>query len=162
MSDIENIKGRMRAAFATTPLTDDKWQAVLDILHANGYRRCAEGQRTTQWCGEVEKLRHDIERHIDSLAKTEAEVERLKERDAEWERKASAWMASPEAAQRLDGYQELAQRLNVAEAERDALRSALEALVNRCNADFLMATDEANIAAEAALERAYLAARGES
>ena len=64
MSDIENIKGRMRAAFATTPLTDDKWQAVLDILHANGYRRCAEGQRTTQWCGEVERLRHDIERHM--------------------------------------------------------------------------------------------------
>jgi hypothetical protein len=60
MSDIENIKGRMRAAFATTPLTDDKWQAVLDILHANGYRRCAEGQGVTQWCAEVERVRANL------------------------------------------------------------------------------------------------------
>ena len=52
-----------------------------------------------------------------------AEVERLQERDAEWGRKASAWIASPEAAQRLDGYRELAQKLNAAEAERDALRT---------------------------------------
>ena len=51
-----------------------------------------------------------------------AEVERLQERDAEWGRKASAWIASPEAAQRLDGYRELAQRLNAAEAERDVWR----------------------------------------
>ena len=48
MSDTKNITGRMRAAFVATPVGDDRWQAVLDVLHANGYRRCAEGQRSTQ------------------------------------------------------------------------------------------------------------------
>lgn len=37
------------------------------------------------------------------------------------------------------------------------LEAALEALVNRCNADFLLAADGAVIAAEAALERLYRA-----
>jgi hypothetical protein len=35
-------------------------RAVLDLLHANGYRRCAEGQRTTQWCAEVERVRANL------------------------------------------------------------------------------------------------------
>lgn len=37
-----------------------------------------------------------------------AEVERLRARDAEWQQKAAAWMSTPEAAHRLDGYRELA------------------------------------------------------
>jgi mannitol/fructose-specific phosphotransferase system IIA component (Ntr-type) len=64
---------------------------------------------------------HDEEGDYVLYADHAAEVERLQERDAEWGRKASAWIASPEAAQRLDGYRELAQKLNAAEAERDAL-----------------------------------------
>lgn len=87
MSDTENMKGRMRAAFATTPLGDDRWQAVLDVLHANGYRRCAEGQRTTQWCGEVEKLREHVRErellHAQSLDAAVAEVERLRAANAQ-------------------------------------------------------------------------------
>ena len=114
MSDTKNITGRMRATFVATPVGDDRWQAVLDVLHANGYRRCAEGQRVTQWCDRAEK--------------SEAEVARLQARDEEWQRKASAWMASPEAAQRLDGYRELAQRLNAAEAEVERLRKGIAAV----------------------------------
>lgn len=53
------------------------------------------------------------------IARLRAEVERLKARDEEWQRKASAWVASPEAAQRLEGYRELAQKLNAAEAAKD-------------------------------------------
>jgi hypothetical protein len=40
------------------------------------------------------------------------ELCRLHELNQEWERKAATWLASPEAAQRLDGYRELAQRVN--------------------------------------------------
>jgi len=40
------------------------------------------------------------------------ELCRLHELNQEWERKAAIWLASPEAAQRLDGYRELAQRVN--------------------------------------------------
>lgn len=36
--------------------------AILDFLHANGYRRCAEGQRTTQWCERAEKAEAEVER----------------------------------------------------------------------------------------------------
>jgi len=35
--------------------TDSPMVAVLDVLHKAGYRRCAEGQKVTQWCAEVEK-----------------------------------------------------------------------------------------------------------
>ena len=45
---------------------------------------------------------------------------------AAWEQKAANWMASPEAAQRLDGYRDIAQRLNVAEQQRDNLLAALK------------------------------------
>jgi hypothetical protein len=56
----------------------------------------------------------------------------LKERDAaraelaEWAKKAEAWVASPEAAQRLEGYRELGARAAAAENERDSLRAQLE------------------------------------
>jgi len=45
---------------------------------------------------------------------------------AAWEQKAANWMASPEAAQRLDGYRDIAQRLNVAAQQRDELLAALK------------------------------------
>lgn len=60
MSDTKNITGRMRAAFVTTPVGDDRWQAVLDVLHQAGYRRCAEGQAVTQWCAEAERVRANL------------------------------------------------------------------------------------------------------
>jgi hypothetical protein len=57
--------------------------------------------------------------------RTSAELRRLNNLCAEWEKKAATWLASPEAAKRLDGYRELAQRVNTLEA---ALWQALEAL----------------------------------
>jgi len=45
---------------------------------------------------------------------------------AAWEQKAANWMASPEAAQRLKGYRDIAQRLNVAEQQRDNLLAFVE------------------------------------
>jgi hypothetical protein len=54
-----------------------------------------------------------------------AELRRLNNLCAEWEKKAATWLASPESAKRLDGYRELAQRVNTLEA---ALRQAVEAL----------------------------------
>jgi len=72
-------------------------RAVLAVLHANGYRRCAEGQRTTQWCDRAEKAEAEVERlradrgltqptHLDGCWKygpehyecARAEVERLR------------------------------------------------------------------------------------
>lgn len=63
-----------------------------------------------------------------------AQVEALRERNDEWERKASAWMASPQAGQWLDGYRELALRLNVAKAAKDLAyleRNQCVALITR-------------------------------
>ena len=45
-----------------------------------------------------------------------AELRRLHNLCTEWEKKAATWLASPEAAKRLDGYRELAQRVNTLEA----------------------------------------------
>lgn len=54
-----------------------------------------------------------------------AELRRLHDLCAEWEKKAETWLATPEAAKRLDGYRELFQRVDTLEY---ALRQALEAL----------------------------------
>jgi hypothetical protein len=55
-----------------------------------------------------------------------AELRRLHALCGEWENKAATWLASPEAARRLDGYRELAQRLNAAESVNAQLVEALE------------------------------------
>ena len=59
-----------------------------------------------------------------------AELRRLHALNLEWQQKAATWLASPAAAQRLDGYRELAQRLNAAEQQRDALLEALKVMVD--------------------------------
>lgn len=83
-----------------------------------------------------------------------AELRRLHDLCAEWEKKAETWLASPEAAKRLDGYRELAQRVNTLE---DALRQAVEALETARPACFAETTtaaiDDAITTAKQALER---------
>jgi hypothetical protein len=63
--------------------------------------------------------------HQQDIEQAAAELRRLHDLCAEWEKKAATWLASPEAAKRLDGYRELAQRVNTLEA---ALRQAVETL----------------------------------
>ena len=57
-----------------------------------------------------------------------AEVERLQKRDAEWTQVAQTWLASPEAERRLDGYRELAARVEGLTCERDEARAEVERL----------------------------------
>lgn len=63
------------------------------------------------------------------IARRDIEIDRLTHRCAEWEAKAATWMASPEAAQRLDGYRELGQRAARAEQQRDELLAALKDMI---------------------------------
>ena len=58
MRDAYAYAAKMRAG----SLPQEPMRAVLDLLHANGYRRCAEGQRTTQWCDRAEKAEAEVER----------------------------------------------------------------------------------------------------
>jgi hypothetical protein len=44
----------------------------------------------------------------------------------EWAVKAATWMASPEAAQRLDGYRDMGKQIDALEAECEALRKDAE------------------------------------
>ena len=46
----------------------------------------------------------------------------------EWVEKAATWMASPEAAQRLQGYRDLGQQVAQAQNERDEARAEVERL----------------------------------
>ncbi len=59
-----------------------------------------------------------IERHV--TRKLESDLAAAQAEIAGWQEKARNWLASPEAAQRLDGYRELAQQLAEAREERDA------------------------------------------
>lgn len=58
---------------------------------------------------------------------TAAELRRLHAEIEEWRTKAAAWLASPEAAQRLEGYRELGRLAEKAETQRDELRAVLAA-----------------------------------
>lgn len=64
-----------------------------------------------------------------SFSEAATELRRLHQTNLEWQQKAATWFASPEAAQQLAGYQELGQRLNAAEASRDDLLAALQAVL---------------------------------
>lgn len=64
-----------------------------------------------------------------SFSEAATELRRLHQTNLEWQQKAATWFASPEAAQQLAGYQELGQRLNAAEASRDGLLAALQAVL---------------------------------
>jgi hypothetical protein len=65
-----------------------------------------------------------------------AELRRLHALCGEWENKAATWLASPEAAKRLDGYRELAQRLKAAESVNAQLLEALETALDGWQHEF--------------------------
>ena len=93
-------------------MTTEDTDAAIDAARGGAMSRIINGRE--YFCGE--EIEQSFTRWRDArIEELEAEVERLRARDEEWQRKASAWMASPEAAQRLDGYRELAQRVNAAE-----------------------------------------------
>ena len=108
----------------TSDMTDDECRLMLRVVASerDALRAERDDDRRREY-GYSQQTVDALTKERDALM---AEVEALRERNAEWERKASAWMASPEAAQRLDGCRELAQQLNAAEAERDALRADAE------------------------------------
>lgn len=91
------------------------------------------------------------------------DLEHEREKVAAWEQKAANWLASPEAAQRLDGYRDLAQRLNVVEMQRDGLlaelRHCAEVFRQYEQLHILKCTDEG---LEKAHRNGYLAARAEA
>jgi len=79
---------------------------------------------------EALRLADVLETHYDIYVdpvEAASELRRLHALNVEWHEKAATWLASPEAAQRLAGYQDLAQRLNAAEQQRDELLEALKA-----------------------------------
>ena len=73
-----------------------------------------------------------------------AELRRLHALCAEWEKKAATWLASPEAAQRLNGYRELAHRLNAAEQVNAQLLEALEGMLEMWEDDPSYGSDTAD------------------
>ena len=91
--------------------------------------------------------------------KAAAELRRLYKENAEWAEKAKAWLASPEAAHRLDGYRHLAQRLNAVEQQRDELLDALKRVLGRFDPYALRGVEE-NLAAEAAARAAIAKVEG--
>ena len=70
---------------------------------------------------------------MEYITHVEKQRDELLVKVAAWEQKAANWMASPEAAQRLDGYRDLAQRLNIVEQQRDELLAALRGLAASCD-----------------------------
>ena len=70
MSD-ELLHAMCEAYWKAAPGITNSMRNILELLHANGYRRCAEGQRVTQWCDRAEKAEAEVERlraELDEIA----------------------------------------------------------------------------------------------
>jgi hypothetical protein len=65
---------------------------------------------------------------LNRIAQLERERDEARALNVEWSKKAETWMASPEAAQRLQGYRELGQQVAKAQNERDEARAEVERL----------------------------------
>ena len=80
------------------------------------------GTRTAWGCPEcVRELRT-------SLATATRQLDEVLALNAKWAEKAATWSASPEAAQRLQGYRDLAQQVAQAQNERDEARAEVKRL----------------------------------
>jgi hypothetical protein len=90
------------------------------------------------------------DKHQKDIEDAAAELRRLHALCGEWENKAATWLASPEAARRLDGYRELAQRLNAAEASNAQLLEALEFVMTAHGEQLSTAFEQAQDAIAAA------------
>jgi hypothetical protein len=75
------LQAMMKAYWETSKSGTDAMRAVLDVLHAHGYRRCAEGQRTTQWCERANKAEAMIARLTGDLAGANRECEVRNQRE---------------------------------------------------------------------------------
>ena len=80
------------------------------------------GTRTAWGCPEcVRELR-------ERLATATRQLDEALVLNAKWAEKAETWTASPEAAQRLQGYRDLAQQVAEAQNERDEARVSVDTL----------------------------------
>ena len=120
--------------------------------------RVRAGSEVAPWVIEqIDRLEAELEmeRRLsfrNQVAHLEAERDAAVKLNKEWEQKAATWMASPEAAQRLEGYREMGRKLAAKEAERDAAVAALEMIagVRPCPDNLMSDKDIARAAIDAA------------
>lgn len=127
--ELDLVAFQVRSTLLTaTPLADRI--AVLEKDRALSVQLCDVLGREVGKTGESEGAVQVAERII-------RERDEARAKCAEWEEKAKAWMASPEAAAQMSGYRELADRIAELERERDEARAEavrLAELHPRCEA----------------------------
>jgi predicted RNase H-like nuclease (RuvC/YqgF family) len=89
----------------------------------------------------------------DELAQMTRERDEARALNAAWEEKAATWMASPEFAQRLQGYRDMGQQVAQAQNERDALRAEVAALQKNWETDLDKARKEMDRATESSFQQ---------
>lgn len=112
----------------TTPQTDDVVKFIMDQLKQDSPTLMSDHPYylLDLMAGLCRKLENDLYRVI-KLNEDKTEImNSLNNKCAEWEEKAATWLASPEAAKRLEGYRELGMMVEKAEAQRDELLGALK------------------------------------
>ncbi len=77
----------------------------------------AANEQCERSCAEVLDWREKAKAWVNApgVEKLTADLAAANDRNAGWEKAAESWFASPEAAQRLEGYRELALKVNAAE-----------------------------------------------
>ena len=86
MNDDELLQVMCESYWNAAPSIANSMRSMLELLHAHGYRRCAEGQKVTQYCSaweQSDKACRDLTEKVipnirERAEKAEAEVERLR------------------------------------------------------------------------------------
>ena len=76
----------------------------------------------------LDGIRVAIKQHVAEEVARETELREARALNVEWAKKAETWLATPEAAQRLQGYRELGQQVAKAQNECDEARAEVERL----------------------------------
>ena len=84
----------------------------------------------TSYSSQIITLERMVNERDDTIYNLIIERDKLALKITEWEKKASTWLSSPDAQKQLDGYRELAQRVNTLELQRDELLETLIDMVN--------------------------------
>lgn len=78
MSEKELLNGMCEAYWKATPGITSSMRNILKFLHANGYRRCAEGQAVTQYCSAWAQADKACRELYERAERAEAEVAELR------------------------------------------------------------------------------------
>jgi len=123
LNDVEAERDRLRDELAEANARRGDLRTALQWANEERDEARAELAGLPAWQKGCEQALGDLADAEEAIARLYTERDEARALNAEWAQKAATWIASPEAAQRLDGYRDLGQQVAEAQRERDEARA---------------------------------------